>query len=194
MEEGIAGPPANHHDCVNRNVGKVHGHRGAGADRMGANVFGFDAQFVFADHDDGSTEANSKVVAGEVAKLLGLWVVHCIHCRLGACSWAGKYSLDHGGPCHNGAHISIAGSVHGDSVISLVILLELEGDGDGEGHAKTLVIMFDQAVATEETDVHDAQEFGSTVLDLGGDFQIFAGPHGEVEGTGCELAGRNVFE
>eukprot|EP00978_Attheya_sp_CCMP212_P017296 scaffold46041_cov57-Attheya_sp.AAC.3 len=32
VEESVAGPPANHHDGVNCNMGKAHGHRGAGAD------------------------------------------------------------------------------------------------------------------------------------------------------------------
>eukprot|EP00978_Attheya_sp_CCMP212_P044096 scaffold300224_cov28-Attheya_sp.AAC.1 len=97
-----------------------------------------------------------------------------MHCRLGTCSRIRKYSLDHGSPCHNGAHISIAGSVHGDGVISLVVLLEFESYGDGKGHAETRIVMFDQEVTVEEANVDDAQEFGSAVLNLGSDFQIFA--------------------
>jgi hypothetical protein len=89
-KESVAGPPANHHDGVNCNVSKIHGHRGArGANGMGANVFGFDAHFFFADHNHGSTEADSNIVAGGVTELPCQWVVHCVHRCLEACSWIG---------------------------------------------------------------------------------------------------------
>jgi hypothetical protein len=40
---------SNEHDSKNRDSGKVHGHRGAGADGVGAHVIGREAKKVFTD-------------------------------------------------------------------------------------------------------------------------------------------------
>jgi hypothetical protein len=56
----------------------------------------------------------------------------------------------------------------------------VEGDGDGVGIGEIGVILGEFSKSTEETEVVEAEDFGSAFSLY---FQVLAGAHGVVEGT-----------
>jgi hypothetical protein len=48
-------------------------------------------------------------------------------------------------------------------------------------------IMGDHGISVEENDIENAEKRGSTIFDFHGGLQIFAAPHGEVEGAEAKL-------
>ena len=68
-KEGIAGPPSQKHDGVDRNVVEVHGHGSRGPTGMETNFFGSDAKTLVINGTDVGPQELQGRGAGDIAEL-----------------------------------------------------------------------------------------------------------------------------
>ena len=169
-EEGVARPSADDHDGIDSDVGEVHRHGGAGSEGVGSDFVSGESQFGLADNHDGGAEADAHVVARQETELEGERAVQCVDWGLRSAARVGQDALDYCCPGHDGAHIGISGAVHRDGVVSLVILLEFKSDGYRHGHVETWVVVGNEGISVEETDIFESEELGPAVFGFGGNF------------------------
>ena len=77
----------------------------------------------------------------------------CVDSGGPVCAWVGPDALGNGCPGGDWAEVSVIGTVHGDVVISFIVLLKVERDGDGVCLGEVGVIVVKLLVAFEEANI-----------------------------------------
>ena len=129
-QERVAGPPSHDHDGVNGDSGQVHSHRRTGSEGMGADILRVETKLGNSEDGGSGAKANAHVDTGQIGQLACVGVVHRVDGRLLVSPGVTEDALNDGCPADDRTEDQVAGPMHRNGIISLIILLVLEGDGD----------------------------------------------------------------
>jgi len=186
-KEGVAGPAADHHHDKDGALSEVHCHSSPGADGVGADLVGSDAEAVLANGAYGCSQRLHHLGRSDVFDA----VVSPNGRYRGTVGGARVCSdpLDYGGPLCYRAEDWVAGGAVGDGVHSFILLLPLEGDGYDIGRVEPGVVVLHGAAILEEPNPAEFDDVCAPLLLLR-DFEVLARPAGVEEGADAELADR----
>jgi hypothetical protein len=140
-KENVAAPAADEHDRECGDAGQVHHHCRARANGVGANLVWVKTQTVGADTTSSETEASADLIAGEVTKVPSVGEVGVDVSSVGG-AWVGEDPHDDRCPGMDGAQEWVAGAVHDDRLVPLVIRLEIVSQRARRGLSRLTVRLF----------------------------------------------------